>query len=54
MVQSLKNHKEQSLFDFMFGQRTMEDWDAYVAEAEQIGSTKLIDLINKNWKENRK
>lgn len=54
LVQSLKNHKEQSLFDFMFGQRTMEDWDAYVAEAEQIGSTKLIDLINKNWKENRK
>ncbi len=54
LVQRLNDNTSQSIFDFVFGKRSIKEWDKYLKEVEDIGYKKLENILNKNWKENRK
>ncbi len=42
---------QQALGDFVSGQRSLDDWDAYVQEIEKLGLQDLINLYNTQQKE---
>ncbi|REJ06753.1 extracellular solute-binding protein [Microbacterium bovistercoris] len=43
---SLKDAVKSATAAFITGQRSLDDWDAYVSEIEALGSDQLIDTIN--------
>lgn len=53
LIQKLTDFTERSIFDFVLGKRSIDDWDKYIKEIEKLGYKKLEDLINKNWQANR-
>lgn len=54
LVQRLNDNTSQSIFDFVFEKKSIKDWDKYLKETEDIGYKRLEDILNKNWKENRR
>ncbi len=53
LTQKLNDNAERAIYDFVFGNRDMSDWDKYVKEAEKLGSKRLVEILNTNWKNNR-
>ncbi|MGX7198549.1 ABC transporter substrate-binding protein [Enterococcus nangangensis] len=47
----VKDFVDQSTLQFIVGQRPLDEWDAYVKEANDKGATKYIDMVNKAHEE---
>jgi putative aldouronate transport system substrate-binding protein len=43
---SLKDHVWQNTAQFILGQRSIEDWDAYVSELEGMNMTAYLEVVN--------
>ncbi|MBQ2889616.1 MAG: extracellular solute-binding protein [Clostridia bacterium] len=53
LIQKLTDFTERTVFDFVLGKRSIDDWDKYMKEIEDLGYKKLEALINKNWQANK-
>ncbi|WP_337062995.1 ABC transporter substrate-binding protein [Kineococcus sp. G2] len=51
LAKPLQDFVDQSTLQFITGQRSLADWDAYVGELEQRGSTRYLELVNKAYAE---
>lgn len=43
---TLEGHVEQSTAQFILGQRSLDEWDAYVAELEGMGMSQYVEIAN--------
>ena len=43
---TLEGHVEQSSAQFILGQRSLDEWDAFVAELEGMGMSNYVQIVN--------
>ena len=51
---SLNDYTNTMIVKFIYGEESLENWDAYVEKCRNLGSDELIELVNKAWHENNK
>ena len=51
---SLNDYTNSMIVKFIYGEESLDNWDAYVNKCKELGSDKLLELVKKAWKENNK
>ncbi|WP_054958653.1 extracellular solute-binding protein [Paenibacillus dakarensis] len=52
--ESVKKYMEESISKFILGQKSMDEWDAYVAEVNKLGVDKVLDVYRTAYERNQK
>ncbi|WP_068773424.1 extracellular solute-binding protein [Paenibacillus sp. FJAT-26967] len=52
--EAVKKYKEEQIAKFILGQKSMDEWDAYVAEINKLGVQKVLDVHKAAFERNQK
>jgi putative aldouronate transport system substrate-binding protein len=54
LITTLNDYTSEMRMKFIFAKESFDNWDKYVAECDAKGVPKLMEIVNKAWKENNK
>lgn len=54
LTSTLNDYTDTMIMKFIYGQESLDNWDAYVNEVKSKGSDRLMEIVNQAWVENNK